>query len=151
MVTFIGNFECRADVKGRIVLPAAFKKAMGDNELRFIVRKHIFDNCLEFYPYNNWKDSMEELRKKLNPYNRNHNILIRNLFKDATELTLDGNGRFLIPQRMIDLIGGARDVILVGIDNRIEMWAKEVYDLKKDENTPDTIASMAEEILGIDK
>ena len=146
MVTFIGDFECRADSKGRIVLPSVFKKAVGDSELRFVARKHIFENCLEIYPYSHWEDLLEQLRKSLNPYNRKHDLLIRNFFKGATELILDGNGRFLLPKRIMEQIGAERDVILVGIDKKIEMWAKEVYDSMTDD--ADAVAALAEEILG---
>jgi MraZ protein len=149
MVTFIGNFESRADAKGRIVLPSAFKKAVGQSELRFVVRKHLFEKCLEIFPYNHWEDLLEQLRKKLNPYNRKHDFLIRSLLRGATELTLDGNGRFLIPRRIMEQIGAERDVILVGIDKKIEMWAKDVYYSMTDDN--DLITSLAEEILGINE
>jgi len=146
MVTFIGDFECRADAKGRIVMPSAFKKAVGQGEIRFVARKHLFEKCLEIYPYSHWEELLEQLRKKLNPYNRKHDMLIRSFFKSAIDLPLDGNGRFLIPRRLMEQVGAERDVVLVGIDKKIELWAKTVYDSMNDES--DMIASLAEEILG---
>ena len=50
MATFIGDFECKPDAKGRIVLPAAFKKAVGQDNTRFVVRRDLFENCLVLYP-----------------------------------------------------------------------------------------------------
>ena len=146
MVTFIGDFECRADTKGRIVFPSAFKKAVGKDELRLVARKHLFENCLEIYPYAHWEEKLEEMRQKLNPYNRKHDMLIRSFFKSAVELPLDGNGRFLIPRRLMEQIGAERDVVLVGIDKKIELWAKNSYDSMSDD--ADVIAKLAEEVLG---
>ena len=146
MVTFIGDFECRADTKGRIVLPAAFKKAVGQKDLRFVARKHIFENCLDIYPFNHWEELLNELREKLNPYNRKHDALIRSFFKSAIDLPLDGNGRFLIPRRLMEQIGAERDVILVGIDKKIELWTKSAYDLMKDNY--EEVSALTEEILG---
>ncbi|MDR2927193.1 MAG: division/cell wall cluster transcriptional repressor MraZ [Cytophagaceae bacterium] len=149
MITFIGDFECRADAKGRIVLPSAFKKVDGQDNLCFVARKHLFENCLELYPYNHWEELLEQLRKKLNPYNRKHDQLMRSFFKSAAELPLDGNGRFLVPRRLMEQIGAERDVVLVGIDKKIELWAQETYNSMGD-NT-EILASLAENILGKDE
>ena len=146
MVSFTGEFESRADVKGRIVLPSDFKKAVGQDEFRFIARKHIFKNCLEIYPYSYWEEMLKQIRKKLNPYNRDHDRLMRSFFKKTVELQLDGNGRFLIPRRLMEQVGGDRDVILIGIDKKIELWDKEVY--YSEEDDPDVIASLTQDILG---
>ena len=146
MVTFIGEFECKADVKGRIVLPADFKKAVGQGEFRFVVRKHLFQQCLEIHLHSHWEELLEQLRKKLNPYNRKHDQLKRSLFKNNLQLSLDGNGRFLIPRRLMEEISADREVILLGNDNVIEIWDKELYKSKKE--NPDELANLAEEILG---
>lgn len=146
MVTFIGDFECRADAKGRIVLPAIFKKAAGTEELRFVIRKDLFENCLVMYPFSYWESELENLRERLNPYNRSHKQFLRDFFRGSAEVTLDGNGRFLIPKRLTDLIGADREFVLVGVDRHVEIWATGIYSAIKDD--PDGLASLAESILG---
>lgn len=145
MVTFIGDFQCKVDEKGRVVLSAAFKKAMAD-ETRFVVRKDLFEKCLVMYPYSYWEEELAQLRKKLNPYNREHKAFLRDFFKSTVEISLDANGRFLIPKRLGDLVGVDREVVLIGVDRYIELWAKEMYD-NLEENS-DILANQAQKFLG---
>lgn len=146
MVTFIGDFECKADAKGRIVLPAAFKKAVGQEELRFVVRKDLFEKCLVLYPYAYWEEELVILRKKLNPYKREHKQFLRDFFRASAEVCLDSNGRFLIPRRLMDQVEVEREVMLVGVDRYIELWSREAYLAISD--NPDALAGQAEALLG---
>lgn len=146
MVTFIGDFECKADAKGRIVLPAAFKKSVGQEELRFVVRKDLFEKCLVLYPYAYWEEELVNLRQKLNPYKREHKQFLRDFFRASAEISLDGNGRFLIPRRLMDQVEANREVMLVGVDRYIELWSREVYLTMSD--NPDVLAGQAEALLG---
>ena len=147
MATFIGDYVCKADVKGRIILPAAFKKQMpADAQDRFVVRKDIFENCLVLYSIEDWNAQMEKIRKRVNQYNREHNMFLRNFFKGTAELTLDTNNRLLVPKRLMDMIGAGRDVVLAGQDGRIEIWAQDVYD--KMGMPADEFADLAEKLLG---
>ncbi|MDG5800956.1 division/cell wall cluster transcriptional repressor MraZ [Marinilabiliaceae bacterium ANBcel2] len=146
MTTFIGDFECRADTKGRIVMPSAFKKALGEDELRFVVRKDLFENCLVIYPYSFWKEELIRLRGKLNPYNRKHNRFMRDFFSGSAEFSLDSNGRFLLPKRLLNLVDIDRDVVLIGVDQRIELWSAAEY--KNIGCDSEELAGLAEDILG---
>jgi len=129
MATFIGDYPCKVDAKGRIILPAAFKKQMPPAaQDHFVVRKDIFENCLVLYAMDDWNRQLEKIRKKINPYNREHNMFLRNFFKGTAELVLDSNNRMLIPKRLMDLIGAERDVVLAGQDGRIEIWPASVYE-----------------------
>ncbi len=101
MATFIGEFQCKVDAKGRIILPMAFKKQMPAEALdQFVVRKDIFENCLVLYSADDWKRQVEKIRSRMNPYNREQNKFRRNFFKGTLELTLDNNNRILIPKRL---------------------------------------------------
>ena len=147
MSTFIGDYPCKVDVKGRIILPAAFKKQMPSGaEDRFVVRKDVFENCLILYSAEDWNSQLEKIRKRLNPYNREHNMFLRNFFKGTAELLLDNNNRFLVPKRLMDLIGASRDVVLAGQDGRIEIWAAEAYE--KIGMPAEDFADLAEKLLG---
>src|SRR5659263_13658 len=92
MATFIGDCTCKVDVKGRIILPMAFKKQMpADAQDHFVVRKDIFENCLVLYSIEDWNRQLDKIRKRINPYNREHNMFLRNFFKGTAELSLDNN------------------------------------------------------------
>ena len=146
MATFIGEFMCKVDVKGRIILPMAFKKQMpADAQDHFVVRKDIFENCLVLYSIEDWKTQLEKIRKKINPYKREHNTFMRNFFQGTAELSLDNNNRLLIPKRLMDVIGPGRDVVLAGQDGRIEIWAAPVYE-KMDMAAGD-FADLAEKLM----
>lgn len=147
MATFIGDYTCKVDIKGRIILPMAFKKQMpAEARDHFVVRKDIFENCLVLYSIGDWNLQLEKIRKRINPYNREHNKFLRNFFKGTAELSLDANNRLLLPKRMLDLIGAGRDVILAGQDGRIEIWSADAYD--RLDMTPEDFANLAEKLMG---
>jgi MraZ protein len=147
MATFIGDYPCKVDVKGRIILPMAFKKQMpADAQDHFVVRKDIFDNCLVLYAMEDWNRQLVKIRKNLNPYNREQNKFMRNFFKGTAELTMDNNNRILVPKRLMDLIGAGRDVVLAGQDGRIEIWAADSYD--KIDMPANEFEDKAEKFLG---
>ncbi len=146
MCTFIGDFECRTDAKGRIVLPSAFKKAMGEDDLRLVVRKDLFESCLLIYPYSVWEEKLDGIRKRTNPYNREHSRFLRHFFRGSAEVSLDGNGRFLVPRRLSEQVGMSREVVLLGVDQHIEVWDKALYD--EGALPADNLGDLAEKILG---
>ncbi len=147
MATFIGDYTCKADVKGRIILPAAFKKQMpADARDHFVVRKDIFENCLVLYSIEDWNRQLEKIRKRINPYNREHNTFLRNFFKGTAELILDSNNRFLVPRRMLEMIGADRDLVLAGQDGRIEIWAAGAYE--RIGMPAEEFANLAEKLMG---
>ena len=147
MATFIGDYTCKADVKGRIILPAAFKKQMpADAQDHFVVRKDIFENCLVLYSIEDWNAQLTRLRKRMNPYNREHNMFLRNFFKGTAELVLDNNNRLLIPRRLMEMIGADRELILAGQEGRIEIWDADAYN--KIAMPAEEFANLAEKLLG---
>jgi MraZ protein len=147
MSTFIGDYTCKVDAKGRILLPSAFKKQMpADAQDHFVVRKDIFVECLVLYSIEDWNKEVEKIRKRTNPYNREHNNFLRNYYKGTAELSLDSNNRLLIPKRLMDLIGADRDVVLAGQDGHIEIWAESNYE--KVYMSPGAFGDLAEKILG---
>jgi MraZ protein len=147
MATFIGDYQCKVDAKGRIILPMAFKKQMpAGAQDHFVVRKDIFERCLVLYSIDDWNRQLETIRSRINPYNREHNLFLRNFFKGTAELSIDSSNRLLIPKRLLEMAGIIRDVVLAGQDGRIEIWASEVYD--KIDMPADEFASLAEKLMG---
>ncbi len=147
MSSFIGDYSCKLDVKGRVMLPAAFKKHLSAAaQNKFVVKKDIFENCLVLYPMDEWDRQTTILRSKINPYNKEHNKFLRGFYRGTAELELDTNNRLLLPKRLIDLVTIGREVILAGQDGRIEVWAKDQYDQVA--AGEDEFADLAEKILG---
>ena len=125
----------------------AFKKLMpSDARDHFVVRKDIFENCLVLYSIEDWNRQLEKIRKRINPYNREHNKFLRNFYKGTAELPLDNNNRMLIPKKFYDLIGADRDVVLAGQDGRIEIWAADAYG--KIDMAAGDFADLAEKLMG---
>ncbi len=147
MATFIGDYPCKVDEKGRVILPSVFKKQMPSaSEDRFVVRKDIFENCLVLYTIEDWNIQLSRIRSRINPYNREHNRFLRNFFMGTAEVTLDGNSRLLIPRRLLDLAGITRDVVIAGQDGRIEIWPEDSYGSAS--MVPSDFADLAEKLLG---
>ena len=129
MVTFIGEYTCKLDVKGRVILPAAFKKQMtGINQEKFVIKKDIFENCLVLFPMEAWERQTRIIRKKINPYKKEHNVFLRRFFKGLAELILDSNNRLLIPKRLLNEVGIESEVLMAGQYGKIELWNKDRYD-----------------------
>ncbi len=118
--------------------------AMEEN--RFVVRKDLFEECLILTPYPEWEQEMEEIRSRVNMYNRAENKFYRQYFRGAAEITFDGNGRILIPKRLMDKVGVPKEIVMVGVDKKIELWSKAVYE--EEELSDNELALMAENILG---
>jgi MraZ protein len=147
MATFIGDYTCKIDAKGRIILPMAFKKQLpASAQDHFVVRRDIFERCLVLYSSEDWNRQVERIRSRINPYNREHNLFLRNFFKGTAELTLDNNNRLLVPRRLLELAGIKRDVVLAGQDGRIELWAADQYE--KIDMPTDDFANLAEKLMG---
>ena len=146
MTTFIGEYTCKLDVKGRLMLPVALKKQnKGSIQDRFVIKKDIFENCLVLYPIDEWERQNKLIRKKLNPYNKEHNMFLRRFFKGMAEVVLDSNNRMLIPKRLLDEVNADREIIMAGQQGKIEIWAKDQYDSINVSN--DEFANMAEKIM----
>lgn len=128
MLSFIGEYSCKADSKSRIVVPASFRKAMlAAGEAVFVLRKNIYDPCLDMYPYREWERLAEELRMKLNCFDKTEAAFLREWYRGAQEVEMDGNGRILLPKRLLDEIGVGKEIVLAGQDGKIELWAAEAY------------------------
>ncbi|MFC2151267.1 division/cell wall cluster transcriptional repressor MraZ [Bacteroidota bacterium] len=149
MTTFIGDYNCKVDEKGRITFPSMLKKQMSsDSESRFVVKKDIFEQCLVLFPIEEWERQNSLIRSKINPYNKEHNKFLRNFYRGSAEIVLDNNNRMLIPKRLLDLANISKEAILAGQDGKIEIWSKDLYDAV--EESYDNFAALAEKIMGGD-
>ena len=123
---FFGNIEAKVDAKGRVFFPAQFRKLLiATLEEKFILRKDFHQNCLVLYRESVWNQEVDKLRSRLNRWSAAHKQLFRQFVSDAEAITLDGNGRMLIPRRYLKMCEIAQDVKFIGMDDTIEIWAKE--------------------------
>jgi MraZ protein len=126
MIRFLGNIEAKADAKGRLFIPAQFRKQLQVvSEERLIMRKDVFQDCLTLYPETIWNEDLNELRSKLSQWNATHELIFRQFVSDVEIIIPDGNGRILIPRRYLQLCRIQSEVRFIGVDNKIEIWAKE--------------------------
>ncbi len=146
MNQFLGNFEAKADAKGRIFVPAVFRKLLqSQGEEWLVLRKDIFQDCLVLYPGLVWEKEIEILRSKLNKWNKIQQQVFRQFVLDAERVELDGSGRILISKRYLQLAEIENSVRFLGVDNTIEIWASEK--LEEPLMAPDDFASEIEKLM----
>ncbi len=126
---FLGNLDAKIDAKGRVFFPSTFRKQLQTaTDECLIMRKDTYQNCLVLYPECVWNEQMNELRNRLNRWNAKHQMLFRQFVADVEIVTLDSNGRFLIPKRYLKLANIEQEVRFIGMDDTIEIWAKEALE-----------------------
>lgn len=132
---FLGNIEAKADAKGRVFLPAVFRKVLQSEGVeQLVMRKDVHEKCLVLYPESVWNEQMDLMRGRLNRWNRQQQQVFRQFVSDVELVTLDGNGRFLISRRMQEMAGIEQTVRFIGVGDTVEIWA-----VKEDGETFDAI------------
>lgn len=120
---FMGEYNHTIDAKGRLIVPVKFREILGDN---FIVTKG-FDGCLFVYPNDEWT-RFEEKLKGLPLTNKNARQFTRFFLAGAAACEIDKQGRILLPQVLREFASLEKDVVLVGVASRIEIWSRERWD-----------------------
>lgn len=123
---FIGNIEAKTDNKGRVFLPACFRRVLqngGSDKL--MLRKDVYQDCLVLYPMSNWEKQLDALRTRLDKWDSRHQIIFRQFVADVEELSIDASGRILLPKRYLSMADIKQEVRFIGMDDTIEIWAKE--------------------------
>ncbi|MBQ8336669.1 MAG: division/cell wall cluster transcriptional repressor MraZ [Bacteroidaceae bacterium] len=145
---FIGNIEAKTDNKGRVFIPACFRRILqGGGCDKVMLRKDVYQDCLVLYPLESWNEQLDLLRSKLDKWNSRHQIIFRQFVADVEELSIDSNGRILLPKRYMGLAGIKQEVRFIGMDDTIEIWAKEK--LEKPFMTPEEFSSEFEKIMTV--
>lgn len=127
MVSFIGNSTAKVDDKGRVVFPVVFKAALEGADMRLVVRKDIYADCLEIYAYAEWEQQAAAIRGSLDiVFNREHAAFWRKYMSGCAVVEPDAKlGRISIPKELLESIGVIKEVIFAGVGYKIELWAKE--------------------------
>ncbi|MDB5136819.1 MAG: mraZ [Mucilaginibacter sp.] len=146
MSHFLGEFDCKLDSKGRMMIPSGLKKQLPEAEKEGLVINRGFEKHLVIYTRKEWDKIVDDL-SKLNQYEKRTREFIRYFTRGASELTLDASGRVLLPKALLEYGGINADVVLACQFNKIEVWAKDAYESQMD-NEPDNFANLAEEVMG---
>ncbi|WP_299106827.1 division/cell wall cluster transcriptional repressor MraZ [uncultured Tenacibaculum sp.] len=147
MLNLIGTYECKADAKGRVMFSSALKKQLAPVlQEGFVVKRAVFQPCLELYPMKEWNVMMEKIGK-LNRFVKKNNDFIRRFTAGVKMVELDGSGRLLIPKDLCQFAGIEKQVVLSSSVNIVEIWDKDQYEKAIDDAAID-FADLAEEVMG---
>ena len=146
MKTLIGTYECKVDAKGRLMLPTSLKKQLGSLEEGFVLKRSVFQPCLELFPMSEWNKMMLKINK-LNRFVKKNNDFIRRFTAGVKMVDIDATGRLLIPKDLVVFAAIEKDIVLNSAINIIEIWDKDKYE-NAIENATDDFADLAEEVMG---
>lgn len=135
MAEFIGKYAAKVDDKGRVVFPSSFKALLSSDDMRLVVKKDIFEDCLEMYTYSEWVNQAEAVRNKLNFFNKAHAMFWREYMRDCAVVEPDGKlGRISIPKQLLEAIGIEKEVCFFGVNHKIEIWAADKFEAARISN-----------------
>tara|TARA_B100000795_G_C22800137_1_gene441424 strand:+ start:1713 stop:2180 length:468 start_codon:yes stop_codon:yes gene_type:complete len=147
LVNLIGTYECKADAKGRLMVSSAFKKQLSPIlQEGFVIKRAVFQPCLELYPMKEWNEVMRKMNT-LNRFVKKNNDFIRRFTAGVKIVDLDVSGRLLIPKDLCQFAGIKKQIVLSSAINIIEIWDKDNYEQTIDDAATD-FASLAEEVMG---
>ncbi|MEO9513340.1 MAG: division/cell wall cluster transcriptional repressor MraZ [Flavobacteriaceae bacterium] len=151
MTHIIGQHDCKADTKGRVILPISLKNQLLPvlNE-GFVIKRSVFQQCLELYPKNEFDVLMQKVLKK-SKINRKYDAFVRNFVAGMKEVAIDGDtGRLQIPKNLVEYAEIGKEVVLNAVFDKIEIWNKDKYEVILAESEKD-YADLAEEIFADDE
>jgi MraZ protein len=145
--TIVGTYECKVDSKGRLLLPSPLKKQLTDDlEEGFILKRSVFQPCLELYPMKEWNVMMGKINK-LNRFVKKNNDFIRRFTAGVRVVEIDAIGRLLVPRDLATFATIHKDVVLSSAVNIVEIWDKDLYEKAIDDSVVD-FGDLAEEVMG---
>jgi len=145
--TIIGTYECKIDAKGRVLLPAPLKKQLTDSlNDGFVLKRSVFQPCLELYPMAEWNLMMQKINK-LNRFVKKNNDFIRRFTAGVKVVEIDNLGRLLIPKDLMTFGNISKDLVLSSAVNIVEIWDKDLYEKSISGDDVD-FADLAEDVMG---
>ncbi len=146
MLNLLGEYDCKLDTKGRMMLPAGLKKQLQEVVHEgFVINRDMFDRCLVLYPMQEWRAVSSEIGK-LNRFVAKNVRFIRKFNNGATSVELDAAGRMLIPSALSEFADLKKEVKVAGNGDRIEIWSKANYEAMLNEDVD--MARLSEEVMG---
>jgi MraZ protein len=145
--SLIGTYECKVDVKGRLLLPAPLKKQLAASiQDGFVLKRSVFQPCLELYPMAEWNLMMQKVNK-LNRFVKKNNDFIRRFQAGVKVVEIDALGRLLVPKDLTNFAQITKDIVLSSTVNIVEIWDKDLYEKAIDDSVGD-FADLAEDVMG---
>ena len=147
MNTIVGTYECKVDAKGRVLMPSPLKKQLATSlQEGFVLKRSVFQPCLELYPIQEWNLMMQKINK-LNRFVKKNNDFIRRFTAGVKVVEIDALGRLLVPKDLVGFASISKDVVFSSAVNIVEIWDKELYE--KSINGEDIdFADLAEDVMG---
>jgi MraZ protein len=148
MVQLLGEFDCKLDAKGRLMVPSTLRKQLPNVEQEGFVINRGFEKHLVIYPKRVWEEKVREFGE-LNQYDEKVRHFIRLFTRGASELTLDAAGRVNLPNSLLESAGISvnTELVLACQIDKIEVWSKDAYEAMFDED-PANFAALAAEVMG---
>lgn len=147
MNSLIGTYECKVDIKGRLLLPAPLKKQLATSlQDGFVLKRSVFQPCLELYPMAEWNLMMQKVNK-LNKFVKKNNDFIRRFQAGVKVVEIDNLGRLLVPKDLANFAQITKDIVLSSAVNIVEIWDKDLYEKAIDDSVGD-FADLAEDVMG---
>ena len=147
MLNLIGTYHCKADNKGRVMIPSDLKKKLAPAlNQGFVLKRAVFQPCLELYPMDQWNGLMQKIGA-LNQFNRKNNDFTRRFTAGVRRIDLDATGRINIPADLTHVAGIKRDLVLTASVGIVEIWDAQKYEQAISDAALD-FADLAEEVMG---
>lgn len=147
MLNLIGVHECKMDAKGRVMIPSALKKQLLPVlEKGFVIKRSVFQKCLELYPMDEWQSVMSKVNR-LNRFVKKNNDFIRMFTAGVKLIEMDANGRLNIPKDLMTYSSLKSDLVLSSAVGIVEIWDKDLYEGTL-ENPEMDFGSLAEDVMG---
>lgn len=148
VTNLVGSYECKIDAKARLMLPSALKKQLAaDLAEGFVLKRSVFQECVEMYPMKEWNALMQKLNG-LNRFKKKNNDFIRKFTAGVKQVEVDANGRLLIPKDLVGFAGIQKEIVVASAINIVEIWDKDKYESAI--SSFEDFADLAEEVMGDD-
>lgn len=143
---FTGSIDAKVDEKGRVFVPSSFRKILQrEDAVGLVLRRDVFQRCLVLYPAEVWNRQVDAMAARTGMFDRQGRDALRRFVAGAEDMTLDGNGRLLIPRRYLDEAGIQAEVRFIGVDDTIEIWNRQAAEALSAE--PESLADSLEQMM----
>ncbi|MCF8322385.1 MAG: division/cell wall cluster transcriptional repressor MraZ [Flavobacterium sp.] len=147
MNTIVGTYECKVDVKGRVLIPSPLKKQLAHSlQNGFVLKRSVFQPCLELYPMEEWNAMMAKINT-LNRFVKKNHDFIRRFTAGVKTVEIDALGRLLVPKDLVNFATISKDVVFSSAVNIVEIWDKDLYEKSINGDDID-FADLAEDVMG---
>lgn len=146
LTSIVGTYECKIDAKGRLSVPALLKKQLATMDEGFVLKRSVFEPCLELWPMQEWNEMMVKINA-LNPFVKKNGDFIRRFMAGVKMVEIDDVGRLLIARDLMEFAGISKEVVLSSKVNVVEIWDKQSYEAVLNDSDVD-FGALAEEVMG---